>query len=52
MGVEVPEEYNGSDSTFFNTCLLVEEIAKVDMGIFIFRILSENKMNLEMYTLS
>ncbi|CAD5122559.1 DgyrCDS10973 [Dimorphilus gyrociliatus] len=33
MGVEVPTEYNGSESTFFNTCLMIEEIAKVDMGI-------------------
>lgn len=30
MGVEIPEEYNGSASTFFNSILLVEEFSKVD----------------------
>lgn len=30
MGVEIPEEYNGSASSFFNSILLVEEFSKVD----------------------
>lgn len=30
MGVETPEEYGGSASSFFNSILLVEEFSKVD----------------------
>lgn len=30
MGVEVPEEFGGAGSTFFNSILLVEEFSKVD----------------------
>ena len=30
MGVEIPEEYGGSGSTFFNSIILVEEFSKVD----------------------
>jgi short/branched chain acyl-CoA dehydrogenase len=30
MGVEIPEEYGGASSSFFNSILLVEEFSKVD----------------------
>ena len=30
MGIEIPSEYNGTNSTFFASCLVVEELAKVD----------------------
>ncbi|MEK7432159.1 MAG: acyl-CoA dehydrogenase [Cyanobacteriota bacterium] len=30
MGIEIPEEYEGAGSTFFNSILLIEEFAKVD----------------------
>lgn len=30
MGVEIPENYNGSGSTFFNSILLVEEFSRMD----------------------
>jgi alkylation response protein AidB-like acyl-CoA dehydrogenase len=30
MGIEIPEEFGGSGSTFFNSILLVEEFSKVD----------------------
>jgi len=30
MGIEIPSEYNGTNSTFFSSCLVVEELAKVD----------------------
>ena len=30
MGIEIPSEYNGTNSTFFTSCLVVEELAKVD----------------------
>ncbi|KAK6185629.1 hypothetical protein SNE40_007821 [Patella caerulea] len=33
MGVEVESEYGGSESTFFNMTLVVEELAKVDPAI-------------------
>ncbi|XP_046360539.2 short/branched chain specific acyl-CoA dehydrogenase, mitochondrial-like [Haliotis rufescens] len=33
MGIEIPSEYAGTNSTFFVANLVVEEIAKVDPGI-------------------
>jgi alkylation response protein AidB-like acyl-CoA dehydrogenase len=30
MGIEIPEEYGGGGGTFFEACLAVEEISKVD----------------------
>lgn len=30
MGIEIPEEYGGAGSTFFNSVLLIEEFGKVD----------------------
>ncbi len=30
MGIEIPEEYGGAGSTFFNSILLVEEFSRVD----------------------
>ena len=33
MGVEVPEEYGGVGSTFVNSLIVVEELAKVDPSI-------------------
>jgi short/branched chain acyl-CoA dehydrogenase len=33
MGVEIPSEYNGTNSTFFSSCLVVEELAKVDASL-------------------
>ena len=36
MGIEVPAKYGGPESTFFNTVLVVEELAKVDPGVSVF----------------
>ncbi|XP_035675029.1 short/branched chain specific acyl-CoA dehydrogenase, mitochondrial-like [Branchiostoma floridae] len=33
MGVEVEAEYGGTDSTFFSSCLVVEELARVDPAV-------------------
>lgn len=33
MGIEVPEEYGGAGSSFFNAILAVEELAKVDPSV-------------------
>ena len=33
MGVEIPEQYGGTGSSFFVANLVVEEIAKVDMSV-------------------
>ena len=30
MGIEIPSKYNGTNSTFFTSILVVEELAKVD----------------------
>jgi short/branched chain acyl-CoA dehydrogenase len=30
MGIEIPGKYNGTNSTFFTSILVVEELAKVD----------------------
>ena len=36
MGIEVPETYGGSGSTFFMSCLAIEEISKVDASVGVF----------------
>jgi len=33
MGIEVPEEYGGCGSSFFNAILVIEELAKVDPAV-------------------
>ncbi len=33
MGVEIPSQYGGTNSTFFSSILVVEELAKVDGSI-------------------
>jgi len=33
MGIEIPEKYGGSDSTFFMSVLVVEELARVDASV-------------------
>jgi alkylation response protein AidB-like acyl-CoA dehydrogenase len=33
MGIEVPEQYGGAGSTFFNAILVVEELSKVDPSV-------------------
>lgn len=33
MGIEVEAEYGGTDSSFFMSCLVVEELAKVDPAV-------------------
>jgi butyryl-CoA dehydrogenase len=33
MGIETPEQYGGAGSSFFNACLAVEEIARVDASV-------------------
>jgi alkylation response protein AidB-like acyl-CoA dehydrogenase len=33
MGIEVPEEYGGTGSTFFNAILVIEELSKVDPSV-------------------
>ena len=33
MGIEVPEQYGGAGSTFFNAILVIEELAKVDPSV-------------------
>jgi short/branched chain acyl-CoA dehydrogenase len=30
MGIEIPEEYGGSGAPFFNVCLTIEELSRVD----------------------
>lgn len=33
MGIEVEAEYGGTDSSFFMSCLVVEELAKIDPAV-------------------
>jgi alkylation response protein AidB-like acyl-CoA dehydrogenase len=33
MGIEIPEQYGGSGSSFFMACLAIEELARVDASI-------------------
>ena len=33
MGIEVPEEYGGTGSTFFNAILVIEELSRVDPSV-------------------
>ncbi|ESO86555.1 hypothetical protein LOTGIDRAFT_235352 [Lottia gigantea] len=33
MGIEVDSEYGGTDTTFFNACLVIEELARVDPSV-------------------
>ena len=33
MGIEIPAQYGGSNSTFFSSILVVEELAKVDGSV-------------------
>ncbi len=33
MGIEIPEEFGGADSSFTNACLAVEEISRIDGSI-------------------
>ena len=33
MGIEVPEQYGGAGSSFFNAILVIEELAKVDPSV-------------------
>lgn len=33
MGVEIPEQYGGTGSTFFSSILVIEELAKVDPAV-------------------
>ncbi|MFN2420505.1 MAG: acyl-CoA dehydrogenase [Gemmatimonadota bacterium] len=36
MGIEIPEEHGGAGSTFFMTCLAVEELSRVDPSVGVF----------------
>ena len=36
MGVEIPEEYGGTQASFFCANLVIEELAKVDASISVF----------------
>ena len=36
MGIEIPEQYGGSGSTFFNSILAIEAIAEVDASVGVF----------------
>jgi short/branched chain acyl-CoA dehydrogenase len=36
MGIEIPEQFGGSDSTFFMAVLAVEELARVDASVAVF----------------
>ena len=33
MGVEIPQEYDGTGASFLAACLVVEELAKVDAAV-------------------
>ena len=33
MGIEVPEEFGGADSTFFTSVLVVEELSRIDPSV-------------------
>ncbi|RXM30998.1 Short/branched chain specific acyl-CoA dehydrogenase, mitochondrial [Acipenser ruthenus] len=33
MGIEIPEQYGGTGSTFFSSILVIEELAKVDPAV-------------------
>ena len=33
MGVEIPESYGGAGGTFFEACLVIEELARVDASV-------------------
>ena len=36
MGIDVPEEYQGSGGSFFMSCLAIEELSKVDPAVGVF----------------
>jgi butyryl-CoA dehydrogenase/short/branched chain acyl-CoA dehydrogenase len=36
MGIEIPEEHGGAESTFFMACLAVEELSRVDPSVGVF----------------
>lgn len=36
MGIEIPEEYDGTGSSFFNAIIAVEEFARVDASVSVF----------------
>ncbi len=33
MGIEIPEQYGGADSTFFTSVLIVEELSRIDPAV-------------------
>lgn len=33
MGIEVPAEYGGSESSFMTSIITIEEVSKVDAGV-------------------
>ena len=33
MGIEIPAEYEGTGASFMSSCLVIEELAKVDAGV-------------------
>lgn len=33
MGIEIPSNYDGTNSTFFSSILVIEELAKVDGSV-------------------
>jgi short-chain 2-methylacyl-CoA dehydrogenase len=33
LGIEIPEEYGGAGSKFFNSIIAIEELAKVDSSM-------------------
>uniref|UniRef100_A0AC34GGM5 Acyl-CoA dehydrogenase/oxidase N-terminal domain-containing protein n=1 Tax=Panagrolaimus sp. ES5 TaxID=591445 RepID=A0AC34GGM5_9BILA len=36
MGLEVPSKYDGPEASFFNTVLVVEELARVDPSVSVY----------------
>src|SRR5688572_4416387 len=36
MGIEIPEEFGGAESSFFMACLAVEELSRIDPSVGVF----------------
>ena len=45
MGIEVPEQLNGSGGSFFMACLAIEELSKVDPSVAVFVDVQNTLMN-------
>ena len=51
MGIEIPSEYNGTHSSFFTACLVIEELAKVDGSLSVMCDIQNTLINMMMIKL-